>query len=118
MHKPQLVRINYTSNYDTTSPLFVALNLQLLNYDMYSDPYVLDLRNNPHKYHNAEQLLHSALIKHSTYTYEELKTLVTKHKATTAELGVSVADWCLQQCIARFRKHVRCMTCSDEQRES
>jgi hypothetical protein len=99
--------MNYALNYDMDSPLYAALSLQLMNYDMYSDPYILGLRNNPHMYQNAEGKLQHAFFKHSTYSYEELKTLKAKYEATAAELGASVADWCLQQCIARFRKHVR-----------
>ncbi|KAL5455737.1 hypothetical protein PMIN06_004266 [Paraphaeosphaeria minitans] len=104
VHKPQLIRVSYAPTVEMDSPMFAELISQLLNYDIHSDPYVLDLVNNPNKHHNASKKLEDAYFKHTTYSLNELKTLVAKHKTTTAELGPSVADWCLQQAIARFRK--------------
>lgn len=86
-----------------------------MNYDMSNDPYVVDLVNNPMKYRNSEKRIQDAYFKHDTYCYRELKTLVSKYKDTAAELGSSVADWCLYQCIAQFQtqvsqKHKRCIS--------
>ncbi|KAF2446838.1 P-loop containing nucleoside triphosphate hydrolase protein [Karstenula rhodostoma CBS 690.94] len=107
VHKPQLIRMSYSPTVDMDSPLYAELNSQLMSYDLRSDPYVLDLLNNPNKYHNSTKKLEEATFKQATYCFKELKTLVDKHKTTAAELGVSVADWCLQQCIARFTKQIR-----------
>ncbi|KAJ4356124.1 Dicer-like protein 2 [Didymosphaeria variabile] len=47
------------------------------------------------------------IFKKNTYCYKELKALVDKYEATAAELGATVADWCLQQCIAQLHKQIR-----------
>ncbi|KAK7189216.1 dicer-like protein 2 [Paraphaeosphaeria sporulosa] len=107
VHKPQLIRISYAPTVEMVSPIFAELSSQLMNYDIHSDPYVLDLLDNPIKYHNAKKKLEYAYFKHETYSFNELKTLKTKYEATAAELGPSVADWWLQQSIARFRKRSR-----------
>jgi hypothetical protein len=96
----------YSPTVETESILYTALNSELMTYDMHSDPYIFDLVNSPHKYRNATQKFEEAYFKKDTYCFRELKTLVAKHRTTAAELGASVADWCLQQCLARFHKQV------------
>jgi hypothetical protein len=96
----------YSPTMEIDSILYAALNSELMTYDMHSDPYVFDLINNPNKFRNATKKFEEAYFKKNTYCFRELKTLVAKHKTTAAELGASVADWCLQQCIARFYKQV------------
>lgn len=106
VHKPQLIRMSYSFTVDMVSPLYKELSSQLMTYDMHSDPYVLDLVKNSSRYKNVTKKLQDAYFKQATYCFNELKTLVAKYKATAAELGVSVADWSLQQCIARYQKRV------------
>ncbi|KAL1606833.1 Dicer-like protein 2 [Paraconiothyrium brasiliense] len=107
VHKPELVRLDYSPVVEGKSLLQAALKLQLMTYDMRSDPYLLQLVNNPSKSRKLTKKLEEAIFKKDTYCYNELKSLAIKYEATAAELGPSVADWCLQQCIAQFHKQIR-----------
>ena len=106
VHRPQLVRIDFPPTQFRRSVLFTALELVVQNYDISKDPYVMDLVSNSDRYHNFTKKLEEACCKNNTYCLRELQTLVSKYKATAEELGSSVADWCLRQCIAQFQKQV------------
>lgn len=92
-----------TSDY---SSLHACLEQLVTSYDIRKDPYIVELVTNSNNYHNVARKIEEAYINGNTYCLKELKSLVAKYEATANELGPCVADWCLQQCIAQFRKLV------------
>lgn len=106
VHRPELIRIDYTPVVAEGSPLHTALKLLVTNYDFSTDPYILDLVHNYSNHHNVGKKIEAAYLESNTYCFKELKSLLSKYESTAKELGVSVADWCLIQCIAQYEKQV------------
>lgn len=106
VHRPQLLRIDYAPTPEAYSLVYTALKLVVSTYDISKDPYVLDLVVNSTRHHNALKKLEEVCVKRNTYCLTELKSLLTKYEATAAELGPSVADWCLRQSVLHFQKLV------------
>ena len=75
-------------------------------YDISKDPYVVDLVTRASRHHDVLKELEETCVKWNTYCLTELKTLLAKYEATAAELGSSVADWCLKQSLLQFQKLV------------
>jgi hypothetical protein len=106
VHRPELIRIDYSPVVADGSPLQTALKLLVTNYDFSKDPYILDLVYNSSNHHNVGKKIEAVYLERNTYCFKELKSLLTKYESTAKELGVSVADWCLTQCIAQYQNQV------------
>lgn len=106
VHRPELIRIDYSPVVAEGSPLHTALKLLVTNYDFSKDPYVLDLVYNSSNHDNVGKKIEAAYLERKTYCSKELKSLLSKYESTAKELGVSVADWCLTQCIAQYQNQV------------
>ncbi|KAJ4297870.1 Dicer-like protein 2 [Kalmusia sp. IMI 367209] len=106
VHRPKLLLVDYPLPMSDISPLYTILKSELINYDMTKDPYVMDLVARPSVHRNVSKKLEEVYTKHSTHCYQQLKLLFNKYEATAAELGISVADWYLEQTIHQFRNMV------------
>ncbi|KAF2689197.1 P-loop containing nucleoside triphosphate hydrolase protein [Lentithecium fluviatile CBS 122367] len=107
VHKPSLLRIDYPIATSATSPLLAALQAEVYNYDLKTDPYVADLLAKQREGYNVLRKLDKVLTKHDTYCYQQLKTLHNKSKDMAEELGTSVSEWYVWQCVEQFDKMIR-----------
>lgn len=69
------------------------------NYDIANDPYMLSLQKK-HEFMQWQKLY----ISRKTYCVEQLKYLVLRTRDMSDELGLSVTEWYLHQCVTQFKK--------------
>jgi hypothetical protein len=104
VHRPQLLRIEYPLQTLSLPTSIVYLQSEFTNYDLGTDPYVVGLLAKQNEGCNVSKQLEKVFKSRDTYCYQQLKSLSTKASDMTQELGPSVADWYLNQCITRFDK--------------
>jgi hypothetical protein len=93
VHRPVLFRVDYPVPAPAVSSLLTALQTVFRNYDLSTDPYVVDLLAKQKQGYNVVTKLEQAFLKQNTYCYEQLKMLHSKSKKMAEELGTSVSEW-------------------------
>ncbi len=89
------------------SLLFLALEDAYSSYELRTDPYIVDLVNQRRNGFDVTTKLQKVFASGKTYCNEQLKMLVSKAKKMSEELGNSVMEWYLDQCMRKFMKMVR-----------
>ncbi|KAF1851800.1 P-loop containing nucleoside triphosphate hydrolase protein [Cucurbitaria berberidis CBS 394.84] len=114
VHKPELVQVSYRAEplNETRSHLLLALESAFANYDLMTDPYVVDLLAKQHDGYDTSKQLQKTLISRKTYCSDQLRTLISKAKNMAQELGISAMEWYLHQCMTQFEAMVHA---SDQQ---
>lgn len=107
VHRPQLLRIDYSPVVSSPSPWFAFLTAELRNYDMMRDPYIVSLLAQQQRGHDTSRQLQKAFMNNNTYCFQQLKTLVARSNAMMEELGPSVTDWYIQRCVSLFEQMVQ-----------
>ena len=90
----------------------IPLSLSLLkdtfnHYDFKQDPYVNHLLERQRQGYDCSRQLQEFAEKHDTYCYDQLKSLYIKVNDMVAELGASLTDWYLCQCISRYNSMIQ-----------
>ncbi|KAI0591579.1 Dicer-dimer multi-domain protein [Pyrenophora tritici-repentis] len=106
VHQPELVQIAYPSSPAGThySQLLLALQEAYETYNLQRDPYVIALLDQHSKGYDVSRQLNKLWSSRKTYCYDQLKQLKNKAEAMADELGTSVMEGYLRQCIATFEK--------------
>ncbi|KAH7090455.1 dicer-like protein 2 [Paraphoma chrysanthemicola] len=109
VHQPELVQVNYSKEPGIVPSEGCLFNLQnaLRSYDLRRDPYVVDLINQQQQGHDVSMKVSRVFVSGKTYCRDQLKSLVAKAEAIADELGVSVMEWYVRQCIAQYQDMVR-----------
>ncbi|KAL7773560.1 hypothetical protein CFE70_003525 [Pyrenophora teres f. teres 0-1] len=104
VHQPELVQIAYPSAPPGThhSQLLLALQDAYQTYDLQKDPYLIALLDQHSKGYDVSRQLDRLWSSRKTYCYDQLKQLKNKAEAMADELGTSVMEFYLRQCIATF----------------
>ncbi|EUC48275.1 hypothetical protein COCMIDRAFT_2887 [Bipolaris oryzae ATCC 44560] len=121
VHRPELTQVNYTREPSTGSPsaLLLALKNAYVNYDLMEDPYVIALLEQQRNGCNVSRQLQKLWDSRKTYCYDQLKQLVSKAEAMAQELGNSVMEHYVHQCVNDFKILAHDQTCdlsTDERR--
>jgi ERCC4-related helicase len=108
VHIPHLVRIVYPKESvdDAHSRTLVTLQQALESYDLAHDPYVLELLKQRDQGYDVSRQIQKVYVGGKTYCREQLRSLVAKVEATLEELGPSIMEWYLSQCLTKFEKMV------------
>lgn len=111
VHKPHLLRVTYPTvpTEAQQSTLLVALQGAYQQYDLKTDPYVVELRDKHRQGHDSSEALEKVFLSGKTYCKDQLRGLVTKAEATCEELGPSPTDWYLRKCIEKLVQSVEGM---------
>lgn len=101
---PELIRVLYPVEHSTfpQPSLISALNMLAANYNLMTDPYVIDLLKKQNEGQNVSHQIQKVFLTGRTFCSDEIRSLSVKAKATFDELGSSPADWYIQACIDRF----------------
>lgn len=105
VHKPELLSISYaeTPNNNQHVNLFDALHKLASDYDLMSDPRVLDLLRQQTDGHCSNELK-AVLMSRNTYCSKQLKSLVNRTVAMRNELGSSPTYWYIYHCISKYEQ--------------
>ena len=105
---PQLSSVVYTTSVDNhmqeNSSLCLALAHAVNSYDLSTDPwveYLVDLGDQ-----RSQRKLEEQVMKPDTYCYKQLKLLHQRTAHLQDQLGISMAEWYVSQCIQRFKDAV------------
>jgi ERCC4-related helicase len=101
------VRIDHpVETKDFQCEILSSLQHTLIDYDIEQDPYVLQLLQQRQRGDDVSKAMQKVFVSGNTYCRNQLASLVTKAEATSQELGTSVMEWYLYQCIAQFDRMV------------
>jgi ERCC4-related helicase len=107
VHKPELIKIPYSIVESSHFPLLAALHAAQSDYDLETDPWVVDLLRKQRQGLDCSKQLQKVFMGKNTYCAEQLKKFASKAQATYEELGHSATDWYIHQCIWKFEKSIR-----------
>ncbi|RMZ74207.1 dicer 2 [Pyrenophora seminiperda CCB06] len=104
VHRPELVQVTYPSIRLGThhSELLLALQNAYHTYNLQTDPYVIALLDQHSNGYDVSRQLNKLWNSQKTYCYDQLKQLKNKAEAMAEELGTSVMECYLRQCISMF----------------
>jgi hypothetical protein len=95
VHEPRLIRVDYPVEdaSQLQNNIFVSLRRIYENYDLKTDPYMLELLKQQRNGEDVSKQLQKLFIGGKTYCRDQLRPLVLKAEATLEELGPSPMEW-------------------------
>ncbi|CAK4028247.1 Dicer 2 [Lecanosticta acicola] len=106
VNPPQFVTVPYTgsmvADFGSSDRLCCALAQIAKTYDLDSDPYVLELREQDDE--RSRKQLAKIMCNRKTYCSEQLRALDLRALTLEKELGPSMAHWYVSTCIAKFQE--------------
>ena len=106
VHKPQLLKVPYFVMDPRPFPLLDALINLHDNYDINSDPWVVELFQRQQEGRNVSGKMKNVFMSRKTYCVEQLKRFASKAKTMYEEIGPSATHWYIHQTVAKFEKMV------------
>ncbi len=73
VHRPQLIRIDYPHVTPLASRLITSLQVEFGNYDLSTDPYVIELCNRQSQGHDVSRDIEKIFTTRNTYCYRQPK---------------------------------------------
>ena len=107
VHKPELLKVSYSIMEGSHFPLLTALNVAHNQYDLETDPWVVDLLSKQRQGLDCSKQIQKVFLSNKTYCADQLKKFASKAQAMYEELGHSATDWYIHQCIWKFEKMIR-----------
>lgn len=106
VHRPELIKIEFeidrVVNSEIIDSVCSALTAAVVNYDLSTDPRVLDLKSRSDD-KSAKELTKIYLTR-KTFCFEQLASLEIRAETVKQQLGSTMAEWYVVSCIQKFQK--------------